>query len=530
MDKTININISGILFQIDKDAFGKLRDYLQAINNRFRNTRGGTETIEDIESRIAEIFQSQKGLAGAITQDNVDSMISIIGKPEDFDIHEEEQTEHAVYSATRKRLYRNPDDSIISGVCGGIGAYLNMDPVIIRILFVIFTVFFGIGFFVYVALWISLPPANSDSRKRELHGNTGYSTGSQNLSSDGTAASGSSSYVHDYRNSSRLGNAINEIFSAIGRLFFIVLRIFLIILGATLVLTGFLFILCFVMILVFKYPGSYSDGFNMNLTYLVDFLKYVVNPVLVPWIIALTTIALILPMLALIYWGIKMIFWFRARDGVVSLIAIIVWVISLATLAIILFNEGISFADIGKSSEQTVLAQPTDTLYIRAANKISGLKYDKELSFSEKGYTVFINEDKKELYIRPYLKVFGSEKGFASVELRKRSSGRDEFDAMKKTEGLLYSYKVKSDTLHLDEYFTIPAGRKWAADNVGINLYLPVGTFLKMDGASEKLLHLNTCRENEMYYDSSSLSSDGRTWVLTNDGLEPVIKPYAGKK
>ena len=61
MDKTININLAGTLFQIDEEAYRILRDYLQAINNRFRNVQGGDETIEDIESRIAEIFQSQKG-------------------------------------------------------------------------------------------------------------------------------------------------------------------------------------------------------------------------------------------------------------------------------------------------------------------------------------------------------------------------------------------------------------------------------------------------------------------------------------
>ena len=62
MDKTIKINIAGTLFQIDNEAYRILRDYLQAINNRFRNVEGGHETVDDIESRIAEIFRSQNGL------------------------------------------------------------------------------------------------------------------------------------------------------------------------------------------------------------------------------------------------------------------------------------------------------------------------------------------------------------------------------------------------------------------------------------------------------------------------------------
>ncbi len=156
MDKTININLGGTLFQIDEEAFRILRDYLQAINNRFANVQGGNETIEDIELRIAEIFQSQKGLAGVVTKENVDAMISILGKPEDFDHGEPQQAPQ--YTSHKKRMYRNTDDTIIGGVCSGIAAYLDSDPVLFRILFVLFALFFGAGFLIYLGLWIALPP------------------------------------------------------------------------------------------------------------------------------------------------------------------------------------------------------------------------------------------------------------------------------------------------------------------------------------------------------------------------------------
>ena len=65
MDKTININLAGLLFKIDEEAFPLLRDWLQAISNRLRNSPGGLETIEDIESRVAEILNQQKGEADA---------------------------------------------------------------------------------------------------------------------------------------------------------------------------------------------------------------------------------------------------------------------------------------------------------------------------------------------------------------------------------------------------------------------------------------------------------------------------------
>ena len=315
MDKTININLGGTLFQIDEDAFRILRDYLQAINSRLANVQGGNETIEDIESRIAEIFQSQKGLAGVITGANVEAMISVIGKPEDFD-HGEPETTVPVYSSQKKRMYRNPEDKIISGVCSGIAAYLDTDPVLFRILFVLSAIFFGVGFLIYIALWIALPEARTDSQKRAMYGDLYHTTRAKGTINTTGQMTVTTQYNTEYNNSSRLGNAVNEVFMAIGRVIYIIVRIFLIMIGVVFVLTGFLFILSFVMVFVFKYPGAFSiDSSGMNLIYFPDFLNYIVNPSAVPWIILLASIALILPMIALIYWGVKMIFWFRASDS-----------------------------------------------------------------------------------------------------------------------------------------------------------------------------------------------------------------------
>jgi len=522
MDKTININLGGNLFQIDGDAFLILRDYLQAINNRFRNVQGGLETIEDIESRIAEIFQSQKGLAGVISKENVEAMISIIGKPEDFDISLDEE-EPPVYTSHKRRLYRNPDDSIISGVCGGIGAYLNTDPVLFRILFVISALIFGTGFFIYLVLWIALPQAYTDNQKKELFGNINYSTRLQGRQSDSPLKSGSSVYNTAYSNKPGANNAFNEIVRAIGKVFYIALRIFLIIFGVLFVITGFLFILSFIMVFVFKYPGAFStDNFDMSLNYFPDFLNYIVSPAVAPWIIALTSIVVILPMLALIYWGVKMIFWFRARDGVFSLIGLVLWVLCITALALILFNEGISFAETARSSTQKILSNTPDTLYIMTGEKISNLNVDKELSINEEGYSVYINETDKELYIRPYLNINTSDGDETRIEVRKRSSGRSELDALRKTEELSYNYSINGDTILLDEYFKISGERKWAADNVGINLYIPEGTFIKIDNDSGSLFHNRNYRRNRYYSGSERWTSGDRLYLLTKNGLKSI--------
>jgi phage shock protein PspC (stress-responsive transcriptional regulator) len=527
MDKTIKINLAGILFQIDEEAYRILRDYLQAIDIRFRHVPAGNETIEDIESRIAEIFQSQQNLAGVISKENVESMIGIIGKPEDFEETENQSESYMTYHQKR-HLYRNPDDSIISGVCGGIGAYLSKDPVLFRILFILFALLFGIGFFVYIALWIALPYAKTDSQKRELHGDIshlahsnfsgqkGYTDGNANVNAGG-----------NYPKSS-VGGAFNEIFRAIWRVCYIVIRIILIVLGVSLVLTGFLTILCIVMVFVFKYPGTYSTGvFDMHIVYLPDFLNFIVNPKITPWIIALSLIVIILPMLALIYWGVKLIFFFKARDGVFTLTGFILWILAITALAIILFNEGVSFTSSARYSIQKVFSHSPDTLYVKTEKKISDLKFDKQLFLGQERYAVFMNEEKNELYIRPYLNVNSFYGNDSKVEIRKNSSGRNKVAAARRAEDLVYNFRIDRDTLFLDEYFTISSGRRWSADYIGIELLVQKGTVLKLDSCSELLLNQGS---GHRYNIVSGSFQESHWWKLTDEGLDMINSTSSEKK
>jgi hypothetical protein len=107
--------------------------------------------------------------------------------------------------------------------------------------------------------------------------------------------------------------------------------------------------------------------------------------------------------------------------------------------------------------------------------------------------------------------------------LKKRSSGRTESEAIIKTEELLYSYKITGDTLHLDEYFTLPAGRKWAGDNVEINLNVPSGTVVKFEHNPKILLHASFRDHSEEYLESR-WESNNDSWVMTDDGLESLAE------
>ena len=169
MNKIMNINIGGIVFHVDNDAYEKLRKYLKDINNHFKNTVGGDEIIIDIEARIVELFQQKlSDKKEVITEEDVVDVIAIMGKPSDFD-DEDNYNEPSIKQVGRKRLFRDTDDRMIGGVCSGLGAYFRFDTVWFRLAFVIATLS-GLSILAYLILWVIIPPARTISEKLEMQG------------------------------------------------------------------------------------------------------------------------------------------------------------------------------------------------------------------------------------------------------------------------------------------------------------------------------------------------------------------------
>lgn len=172
MKKTFTINISGTVFHIEEDAYEVLQKYLINLKNHFGNSEEGKEIEADIEARIAEIFSEKTaGCKTAITQDLVNEIIESMGTPESFTEETDDEEPLPGHEKRKRRLYRDPQESVISGVCGGLAAFFNMDPVIVRILFVVLTIVTtGIGLFAYFILWIAVPKAVTTAQRLEMRG------------------------------------------------------------------------------------------------------------------------------------------------------------------------------------------------------------------------------------------------------------------------------------------------------------------------------------------------------------------------
>ena len=186
MKKVLNVGIGKSSFIIEEDAYQRLDLYLERFRNEMDSKDAG-EVMEDVEQRIAELFyEYTNGKTEVVSLDVVERVICQLGYPgdsaagggEDEPVKKTRRrngySEYEQYDGLgekpHKRLYRNPDDSIIGGVCSGLAAYLNCDPVLVRVLAIVSFLMGSAGFWIYIILWIAVPKARTASEKLEMRG------------------------------------------------------------------------------------------------------------------------------------------------------------------------------------------------------------------------------------------------------------------------------------------------------------------------------------------------------------------------
>lgn len=170
MKLTVNINLGGYAFNVDEDAYERLRQYLKTIEREFSGETSSAEIISDIEGRVAELFKGRlTAYKQVINMKDVEEVMDILGSPELISGSGSAESEPRTYSSSR-RIYRDPDRRIFGGVCAGLAAYLNIDALIIRIVFAILFLAGGFGILIYLVLWVVLPEAKTTAQKLEMRG------------------------------------------------------------------------------------------------------------------------------------------------------------------------------------------------------------------------------------------------------------------------------------------------------------------------------------------------------------------------
>lgn len=186
MDKSVNVSIAGISFQMETEAYRLLKDYLVRIEMGYRDNPDGAEIIADIEGRISELILNRQAAEIPVAPQLIKDIIAQLGYPDDM---KETRYDNVQGEGPKipRRLYRNPEGAIMGGVCSGLGTYFNIEPVIVRLIFVaplilviVFSfwkaaaAFFGImiavSFLLYFILWFAIPKAKTPRQRLEMHG------------------------------------------------------------------------------------------------------------------------------------------------------------------------------------------------------------------------------------------------------------------------------------------------------------------------------------------------------------------------
>lgn len=522
MKKAIKINLSGVIFHIDEDAYEKLKKYLDAIGRHFSDKEEGEEILHDIESRIAEIFQEKKDREEVIDFHLVNEVINIMGDPEDIVDSGEKTASGKEFSKsgspgsrTTRRLYRDPENSVFGGVCGGLGAYFNVDPLIFRILFLVFFFVGGASILVYIILWIVLPKAVTAAQKLEMRGEpVNVSNIEKKVREEYESAKENVRAAANSETVKKTKEATRNFFSEAGKVLLVIVKVVLIIIGTGFVLAGIGIIIglisgTFLGLQIFPFSNYH---FSMG-----ELLTPFSDPVSITLLIISLTLLFLIPVFAMIYGLIRLIFAIRTRNRGLTIGTTLLWLVALFMTIGILAMETGNYSKMGRSDTIHELSMTGDT-FVVTIDEMQEKEFEKEIEFDLDLQTEwYITEDLDRIYGLAELDIEPSDDSQIRLKIDKRSKGKSDDDADENAANLNYSFRTSGNMLILDPYFFLESDDKWRFPRVNVTLYLPEGKVVRLDKSTREML--------ENIYNINHISDwrmGGKTWIMTDDGLKLV--------
>jgi len=466
MNKTFQINLGGSLFSIDDDAFEYINRYLASLRKHFAQSESCEEILSDIESRMAELFLEVLSGRVIIGLKDVEEVIAIMGKPEDFGAEPMEKESAATGQADfapGKRLYRDPDDKKVGGVCSGISAYLGIeDPLWIRLAFLVLFFTWGLGLLTYFVLWVLIPKAGTSAEKLAMRGQPATFENIARVVEEDIQDLGDKvkeNIKSGQNNGLRgfLGGVVNAIATVLGALVGIFIKFFKAILVVFAVVIAFVFATSWITTIIgvsVASPVLYNLG---------------------PSEPGLTTVGIIaaflligIPSIMLILVVLRLLFKYRIHR-VFSIVAGVVWLLALVTGGIVAgktVKEFQSYSEITTSSDHKL-----------TGNKviIDVPDYEDE----ERDFGIFVGNiqmDGSDLQIDAIeLRVEQSQDSLLHITREVSARGQSREEAAQRASRIQHTFDVKDSIIRLDPFLEIPQTDKYRAQKVEYNLYIPAG-------------------------------------------------------
>lgn len=489
MKKTININLAGIHFHIDEDAYLKLSNYLDAVRRSLKNAEGSEEIMQDIEARIAELFTDKiDSTKQVISQSELDEVIAVMGQPEDYEMDEDTEEDQATYTpkSGNRKLFRDIDNKYIGGVSSGLGHYLGVDAIWIRLIWILLLVG-GLGspVLVYIILWILIPAAVTTSDRLRM---TGEPINISNIEKKfkekfNDVAQGVKNADYDkYGNKIKTG--ASKFFDGLGDALKVLLVVFAKFVGVIILLISLSLLFSLI-------AGIISFG-NIAFWDQIGFSEYyaLINMNVIPlWVSSLLFFLVIgIPLFVLFVLGLNLLINnLRQMSTTIKVLIFSVWILAVIGLIIIGTMQSREWNYSSNSIEEVALPITSgDTLSLSIiGSSLYGLDV-----YRRSGITIKHNENGDPVMysnnitidIRPV------NDSIAKLIIDKKAKGNSFPDAKKRAEAVDYSYDIQNDQLNLNGFFISDMANKYRDQEMKITLLLPEETVFHTDNKSSSFI------------------------------------------
>lgn len=527
MNKTVTVNIGGMVFHIEEHAYEKLRKYLETIKSYFSISQGRDEIMQDIELRIAEMFQQRlSGTREVVTSDDVEFVITSMGRPEEVAGDEAAPQAESLDSGigshenarTYRRLFRDEDDSVVGGVCSGLSHRLNVDPIWLRLAFALAFIFFGSGIIIYLILLIIMPKAKTQAEKLEMRG---MPVTIENLKKSFGASMGESNFSElekdaraffEGRDTKKEKNMVQRFFGFLGD--FIKLIIKAVLAFITFIFGVVLFALLIALLIMalgmigvagISIPVFISDYFIPNSQQAI-----------------FITGMLLFFGLPLLYLLSKILSSVFGRKELPSLFRKSTWM-GMAVGIILLIIFGVNMGKEFKSEHYD-----RNTIQMPQPDSVLLLEFDKEryndskngkfqfFGFDDGDFSYEVGEgDSYAAFSDVELDIVKSNSDQFEMIQTYSSNGRNRKEAISNLEAIQYNLTMNDSSIIFADFFTLNKGIFYRGQDVKFLLKVPIGKSVYLAPGIEHIIY--DIDNVTGTYDKDMI---GLTWTMTSRGLE----------
>lgn len=528
MNKTVTVNISGIVFNIEVDAYDKLNVYLSTIKNYLSSTESREEIMADIEMRIAELFKERMAnLREVIILSDVDYVIETMGEPEQyFDGTEEEsksdwQSNFSWNKSTNnKRIYRDEDDKVLGGVCSGIGYYFGIDRIWIRAAFLIMFFVWGFGVIPYIILWIIIPKAKTTAEKLEMKGEAvNLDNIKKNVEDRFNEMKDTFSGEKGKNFAKKAENTASKIANFLASIIVFAFKIFVKFIGVIFLIVG-IALLISLLATVFN-SDIITITSNEEIFTIKSFdLFYAFVGEGIPSTLTVFTLVLLvgIPVVFMLYSGIKILFNLKTNNKAIGIAMATLWFAGIV-LAIFIFSKSTrEFRKKQKISTEIEWTSNSNTVYLSDIGTDDGWDNSAIIpSFESKLWL----EDNK-IYVHDLeVDVLPTSGNKIKIKVEKEARGINRKSAGERAEQIEINYILQDSILKFSPYIYFDIQQKYRHQEVKVHIYLPIGSKIALQDGSENIIYDIKNKNNDYDWDMV-----GETWIMLANGLNCLDCEY----